>query len=315
MKVNLAFDVSAISTFSEKSNDVLYNGILTGPTLANYQIIHGINGTQLVNFVDVTAFEQASACSLGTSGSTVLTNKSLTVADFTFVNDVCMRDIDGYPFPTVAGVVYDNIESRLMDAMVGKLYQRVKQRIDLTLWQGTTAAGYLLNGLTYQASACTDRTIIETYNRDTFPYSAVTATNIDNVFQEFVENMTQDMTMDGPLVINVPFSYYNLYSIWRANNVSPSTMDGIGSVGFDEQWLVGFENKVKLRVQPGYTGTDYMLMTADKNIGIGTDIPAELINLSNARFEFDNINRIIYHFLDFRLGCLFVDCSKVVTNF
>jgi len=311
----MAFDVSAISTFTEKSNDVLYNGILTGPALTNYQLVNGINGSQFVNFVDVTAYEQSSNCALATSGSTTLTQKTLTVGDFTFVNDLCMRDIDGYAFPTVAGLVYDTIEARLMDSIIMDTYQKIKRRVDLNLWVGTTAGGYLINGFVYQVSACTSRTMLTTYTATNLALTAATVSTIDDVFNEFLTLMTQDMTVNGPLVINVPWEYYNLYSLWRANNTTPQTMADIGAAGVREQWLVGREDEVMIRVQPGLVDTDYMFMTYDKNLAIGTDVASEATNLSNAHFEYDNITRKLYHFVDFRLGCLVINCDKVVANF
>lgn len=312
----MAFDVSLLSTYSEKSAEVLYNGVLFSPGYTEFTMYQGINGIQLINFLDTTATEQSSNCSLSASGNTSLSNKTLTVGDFSFVNDFCTRDLDSYPFPVVPGVVYDSIEARFMDAITADLYQKIKQRIDLSLWQGTTAAGYLINGISYAVSACTSKHEISTYNQSAVTYSTgVTSSNINLVIDEILENITQDMLVDGPLTIYAPWSLYNLYTIWRSKNIGPQTMPEGGSVGLFEQWVLGREGQVRLKMEPGLTGTYNLICTNPKNIIIGTDIPAELEDFSNARFEYDNISRKLYHFLDFRLGVTVKDCSKFVTNF
>jgi len=300
----MGFVVSSLTDYTEKATEILRSGVLFTDDLSRYYVQPGISYKEYLNYIDALPYVQAGDCGLTSSGTTTFTEKTLEVMVYAFRQSFCVNDLRKKALPqassTLTGDMGPGLEVTLTDAIMDK----IKEKVESDLWVGTGAD--LIDGWLPTLSGCSGAISLDTY-----PTSAVTIDNIDEIVDDFIDNITNAMRSRGKLTIHVSMGVYNLY---KRNRLAANYYYDQGDKSLldaNEMWLFGYEGMYTIKGEAGFAVTDYMLMTWDKNLYLGTD---EVNELSSAKWVYDEVTNYVWFQSSFKLGTQIAFCDECIHN-
>lgn len=143
----MAFDVSALTDYVEQNATALITrSLFTSKTsdLIRTQgnVMTGVKNAETINELSTDAvFQDGSGCTRTSSGTTSLTQRTVTVGKIAVVEDICVDDLEKkYLSKTLAK------GSQLQDIPFEKEYTDLKagiiaEELETAIWQGDTASG------------------------------------------------------------------------------------------------------------------------------------------------------------------------------
>lgn len=289
----MAYDVSALPAYTEQPEALIYAKLFTGmPTMefaGNIQT--GIKSSETINIVATRGVFQAQACSFNASGSTALTQRTITVGKPKIDLEWCERDLE--PKFTQKklkkGGNYDALAYNT--EIIDDVMQNAKKDTEIALWQGDTSStnaylnqydgfvkviGAATIGGTYSGTAWSEansRTVIKGIA------NLVIANN--DVYQG---NPTIKMLMSPQMAATYRFKL-------RSDNLFHDT----GA----EAKLYAEGSNIEIVEIPGLSGLNYIYCIEAENMYIGTDLENE-----QEKFEvwFSQDNRKVRFTTEWKLG-------------
>ena len=232
----------------------------------------GIKEVARMHFMATTAPWQSDGCSYTSSGTTTLTQKNITVGAIAVMEDLCVKDLNGFWAEQLVakGSAGEEIIPGEIEAawMLKKLNVNANQ-IAKADFQGDILSGNAnlnkYDGLLKLVDA--DGTVI---NGNTGALAvAPTTANILAVLDAMWTAVPEDMLYDNPdagkqLYLWLPTSYYKMYiiALKNANLFHYPSKDG-------DHTLYGTD--IILKPTVGLAGTNRMILTSADNIVIGMD--------------------------------------------
>lgn len=297
----MAFSVSNLTDYTAKATQLLREEVLFNDDMSNYSLQTGVKYIEPINILDtdIVGF-QAGACSLGNSGTTSFSEKLITVASYAVKKSFCVQDLQKKNLPLVPGSMLDKLSPQIEEVLTAEIINKTKNAIEKDIWLGSSA---MIDGLTKQLSACTSEIAVTA--------TTITESNVDDIFLLFVQAITEGMWARGVLTLHCSVAIYNMYKRNRlaANYYHDTAADS--QLGPMETWYFGYEGQVKVKAEAGLNGSNYCLLTWDKNIFIGVDEENEL---SSAVWHFDGTTDLIWLKIYFKLGTQIAFCDEAIIN-
>lgn len=298
----MGFDVSSLTNYTQKATQLLREGVLFSDSMANYSIQTGIKYIEPLNILDTDVYFQAGACSLGNSGDTKISEKNITVASYAVKKSFCVQDLQKKNLPLVPGSGLESLAPELEAVLTDDIIAKTKAMIEADLWLGKSG---LIDGWFKNLSGCTGAISITQYSGVT-----ITQSNVDDVFAEFVSKITDAMWSRGVLTIHCSVPIYNMYKRNRleANYYHDNNANQLGAM---ETWYFGYEGQIKVKAEPGLAGSNFVMLTWDKNLFIGVD---EINEESYAKWVYDEVTDLLWYKSYFKLGTQIAFCNEVIHN-
>jgi len=298
----MAFVVSSLTAYVEKATELLRAGVLFSEDFARFSVQDGINYKQYLNYVAAQPYVQAGACGLSQSGSTTLTEKEIEVATYAFRQSYCLQDLVQKAVPQAHSTLKGEWATPMEQSMTEGIVEKIKEKVDTDIWTGSGAD--LIDGYFTLLSGCSGAISLDTYTATT-----ATIDNIDEIVNDFIDNITNAMWSRGKLTLHVSIPVYNLYKRNRlAANYYRDQNAGFGPFEMD---VFGYEGMVTIKGEPGIGTSNYMLLTWDKNLYIGTD---EVNEISEAKWIYDEVTDYVWFKSSFKLGTQIAFCGEVIHN-
>lgn len=190
----MAFDVSGLSTWSQELSerkDWIIK-VISGSTSLKYLTkFYGIQGqNQRIPQIESTAPAQSGyGCGFTTSGTTTISQKTITTVPFTVQEAICLRDLHQY-FTLQTLPNTSLLETwQLADIWINRKLQQVSQKLGMAIWQGRTTYTNdtflkLQNGFIRTIDNASDEIIITNGGAGT----AITTSNVRTIFEEGIFN-------------------------------------------------------------------------------------------------------------------------------
>lgn len=194
----MAFDVSALSAWTEERGKNKADWILK-PILGGYSMkylpskYYGIQGnTVKLPKIDTTVPAQGGyGCGFTSSGTTDITQLSVTTVPFTVQEKICVRDLHQYF--TVQTLPEKSLLDTwsMLDIWVNRKLEKVSQKLNMALWQGKTTYTNdtwlkLQNGFIDDIDTASDEIIVTGGGAGT----AITTSNVRTIFEEALFNLS-----------------------------------------------------------------------------------------------------------------------------
>lgn len=193
----MAFDVSGLSAWSNElagRSEWILKPILGAESMRYLPSKYfGIQGNNvLIPEIDSTVAAQSGyGCGFTSSGTTTISQHTITTVPFTIQEQICLRDLHQYfTVQTIPG--QDMLESWQMAEMwVNRKLARASQKLGMALWQGRTTFTNdtflkLQNGFIQDIDGASDETIVTGGGAGT----AITTSNVRTIFEEALSNAT-----------------------------------------------------------------------------------------------------------------------------
>ncbi len=299
----MSFDVSTLAAYTEQNAMDLIIKSVAGGRLSNYANIQdGVKGPTTINILSSDVVFQADGCSRSASGSTALSQRTITPGAVAIHEDLCMTDLAAKYTAVMLrqGLTNEKEEIPFEELYFTEKVAKLQKAIEVADWQGDTTSGNAnlskYDGLNKIIAAAT---AVNGNPTGITVATGLTNANIIGVLTGMAELMPEDIMDADDLKLFVGMDTFLKYQKAIADgNYFHYVVDG----GFTSELpLIGFPN-VTVCATPGLTGLaggESYLMRAS-NIYVGVDLPGEESN--DVRSWYDDNDRIYKVTMAFRRG-------------
>lgn len=138
----MAFDLSALSGYTEEPAKVIYKMIAQGNTSKYMQVQPGIKSAETINIFATNGYWQSgSACGFNASGDTVATQRTITVAPIKINLKWCIKDLEAYFTQKGLPAGSSYTELAFKEQILGDIAQQTNYNVDRAIWRGDTTSG------------------------------------------------------------------------------------------------------------------------------------------------------------------------------
>ena len=299
----MSFDVTALPAYTEQNAMDLIVKSVAGGRLAEYANIQdGVKGPTTINILSSDVVFQADGCSRSASGSTALSQRTITPGAVAIHEDLCMTDLAAKYTAVMLkqGLTNEKEEIPFEELYFQEKVAKLQKAIEVADWQGDTTSGTAnlskydgLNKIIAAATAVNGNPSAITTG------TGITSTNVIGIFTGMAELMPEDIMDADDLKLFCGMDSFLKYQKAIADgNYFHYVVDGDFTA---ELPLIGFPN-VTVCATPGLSGLtngNSYLMRAS-NIYVGVDLPDEESN--DVRSWFDLNDRIYKVSMAFRRG-------------
>ena len=299
----MSFDVSTLAAYTEQNAMDLIIKSVAGGRLSNYANIQdGVKGPTTINILTSDVVFQADGCSRSASGSTALSQRTITPGAVAIHEDLCMTDLAAKYTAVMLrqGLTNEKEEIPFEELYFTEKVAKLQKAIEVADWQGDTTSGNAnlskYDGLNKIIAAAT---AVNGNPTGITVATGLTNANVIGVLTGMAELMPEDIMDADDLKLFVGMDSFLKYQKAIADgNYFHYVVDG----GFTSELpLIGFPN-VTVCATPGLTGLaggESYLMRAS-NIYVGVDLPGEESN--DVRSWYDDNDRIYKVTMAFRRG-------------
>ena len=299
----MSFDVSALPAYTEQNAMDLIIKSVAGGRLANYANIQdGVKGPTTINILSSDVVFQADGCSRSASGTTTLSQRTITPGAVAIHEDLCMTDLAAKYTAVMlkAGLTGEKEEVPFEELYFAEKVAKLQKAIEVADWQGDTTSGTAnlskydgLNKIIAAATAVNGNPSSITTG------TGILSSNVIGIFTGMAELMPEDIMDADDLKLFCGMDTFLKYQKAIADgNYFHYVVDGEFTA---ELPLIGFPN-VTVCATPGLSGLtngNCYLMRAS-NIYVGVDLPEEESN--DVRSWYDDNDRIYKVTMAFRRG-------------
>lgn len=137
----MAFDLTGLSAYvDEQKMDLIRRGLMNARTVNEISVQPGIKSSATINILGSTQVWQAGSCGFSASGTTALTQRTISVCDIKKNESLCVNDLEAYYTQAAMkpGSYSENIpfEALYAEEVVGqtaKFIEKLAWRGDVTL--------------------------------------------------------------------------------------------------------------------------------------------------------------------------------------
>lgn len=272
----MAFSLGTLAAYIEDQDFPLIAQMQASGGLAEVADIQtGIKGSSHLQFLSTDVVFGSDACTRTASGTTALTQRTLTVGAIAVSENLCIKDLNGYWAQVLVkkgAAGEEEMPSEIEAVYMEKKMNAMGNQLTISDFQGDTTSA--VNNLSYydgllkivDAGAAVDGNTGGVTVATTISTSNVLAI-LDDMWSAIPENIANA----EDLSLFVPISVYKKYVVALKNaNLFHYSGDG------EQERLYGTNVALRPTVGlPGAAGTERMILTRNANIVIGMDGDAD----------------------------------------
>ena len=292
----MAYSLGTLTSYVEQNKGgLLYASVLGGQTAKYVTIQSGIKYSEALNIIDTTVYlTLGHDCTYTTSGTTTLSQRTITVCELKSDQTLCVPDLNKYwaQKELNPGSVNPNIPFEATYAE--QLSAEIAQINDKLIWQGDTATGSgnlsLCNGFKQRLIKTSDSA--STVSMGT---SAVTSSSVIGIVDAMVAAIPDDALEMNDLTLFCSYSFFNTYytALRTANlyNVTAESMNYVMQLPTAPQ--------VKMVATVGLTSAGIAVLSPASNLYLGVDLVSEA---ENFKIIFNPYTESVQSMIRYKLG-------------
>lgn len=200
------FNLSALSTYTDElGGELMRRAILEGETAKIIKVQPGIKGSQALNLLDSNLVVQDGSCGWNASGTTIYTQRDITVCDYKVNEALCPRDLNDYWLGQLLTPGSYNETVPFEEQISILKTQQISQYIENLVW-GATSGTTCFSGFKELINGEAD---VITVTGTT----AISSTNALAQIDLLVEQIPDDIVDRTDLVVFMSHSNYRKYLI------------------------------------------------------------------------------------------------------
>ena len=277
----MAFDVSALTAYTEQNNyPLITKSLFEAKTVKLMTPMTGIKSAEAVNILETdAAFQAGGTCGFSSSGTTALSQRTLTVGKIKINESLCPKTLETYYVQSQLplGSRYENLpfEEVYSNEKAGK----IAQQLEVAVWQGDTTLSdnnlKRFDGLLKIIDASGVAIAADSTNNT----EAITSANVVAKFDGIYEKIPSQLLNKNDVVIFCGLDVFRTYTVALKNQnlfhydaVAASTdmeltmpgsgikvigVNGLNTIN-DNSNNTGLNRIIALRTANMYFGTDLM---------------------------------------------------------
>jgi hypothetical protein len=267
----MAFDVSTLAAYIENRDFPLVAKMQFDPELkaGRATLQDGIKKSSALHFMDTDVVFQVGSCTRTASGTTTLTDKTITVAAIDIAEDLCLEDLVGkWAQITLSKGVREG--RQILPAEIAEIYfdlkmVKYKQALSVADWQGDTGSGNAqINKYDGWIKLIDAGSPIDGNTGGVTVATGVTVSNILAILDAMYLARPTALRGRTDVTIDMPQEWFDLYivALKNANLFHFTSSEG-------ETKLYG--TTVNIKGDYGLNGTNRMFLSSDANYVVGLD--------------------------------------------
>jgi hypothetical protein len=272
----MAFNLAGLAAYIEDQDFPLIAQMQATGGLAEVADIQtGIKGSSHLQFLSTDIIFGADACTRSASGSTALTQRTLTVGAIAVSEDICVKDLNGYWAQVLVkkgAAGEEEMPAEIEAVYMAKKMNAMANQLTISDFQGDTASA--VNNLSFYDGILKIVDAGAAVNGNTGGVTVantISTANVLTILDAMWSSIPDNISDAEDLSLWVPTSVYKKYVIALKNaNLFHYSADG------EQEKLYGTNVALRPTVGlPGAAGTERMLLTRDSNLVIGMDGDAD----------------------------------------
>lgn len=300
----MAYDVSALTNYVDQNDlDLLRKSFFANKTSKLLVIQPGIKSAQALNIIDNTFTFQVDGCSFSPNGTTVFSQRTLTVGKIKIQEEFCPKDLNTKytQMALQAGSKDDTLPFE--EIFMGLITDEIAAKIETAQWQGDTASGNgdlsQFDGLIKIISGCTGFV-----SGNTTAVTGITAANVVSVIDQVYQTIPTQILDKTDLRILCGFDTFLLYTVALKN----SNLYNYPVSQQDFELVIPGTN-VKLIGLNGLNGTKKIVAARLSNLYYGVDLQSDEDDI---KMWFSQDFQTVRLSVNFKAGTQVGICSEVV---
>ena len=301
----MSLNVAGLTAYTdENAMDLIRASLFESKTIGMIQVQPGIKSAATINILSSTPTWAAGACGWTAAGSTILTQKTITVSDIKKNEAICLNTLEAYYTQKMMNPGSYNESIPFEQMYAEELAGQTAKMLEVLAWQGNTAgAGNLVfaDGLIKLIDA--DGAVV------TGTALAMDAANIVNAVDEMVAAIPADVVASDNLVLFMGYAEYRIYAA-ALRDANLYHYDGSENQGGQfEQFVPG--TNVKVVGVGGLNGLARMFLAETSNLFVGTDL---LNDAESFKIFYSEDNDEVRVIQKMKIGFNFAFPERIVSN-
>jgi hypothetical protein len=286
----MAFDVSALTDYVEQNeSDLITRSLFLSKTSdlirSQGNVMTGVKNAETINELATDAiFQDGSGCSRTSSGTTSLTQRTVTVGKIAVVEDICVDDLEkkylSKKLAKGSGLQDIPFEKEYTDLKTGT----IAEQLETAIWQGDTASsntnlkrfdGFIKLIDNAGSAVLANTAAFVVGGQVTISGGGITASNVRAIVSAMWKSLPARVTGKGDIRVFCGWDIFNLYidSYTEKNlfNFAPTGSEVKAENG--EVTIPG--TTYKLTAVHGLDGTNRLYALRMSNMYAGTDLEDE----------------------------------------
>lgn len=268
----MSFDVSGLSTWvDENKMDLIRAAILKGRTADIVRVQGGIKNSATINILGSTFYAQnGGSCGWNASGTTDLTQRTLSVCDIKVNEGLCLDTLEDYYTSAMMNPGSYNEEVPFEELYATEKMEQIQALVDDLYWRGNTETGSgnlsLCNGIIQVL----ENTSASASTVSTTGYTGFSASNAIDAVDAMINDVPDDIIDAEDLVL---FMSYSNYRTWAKalRDANLFHYNGAESQGGEFTQMVPGTN-VRVMAVRGLNNSDRLFLSRASNFYLGTDL-------------------------------------------
>lgn len=301
----MSLNVAGLTAYTdENAMDLIRASLFESKTIGMIQVQPGIKSAATINILSSTPSWAAGACGWTAAGSTILTQKTITVSDIKKNEAICLNTLEAYYTQKMMNPGSYNESIPFEQMYAEELAGQTAKMLEVLAWQGNTAgAGNLVfaDGLIKLIDA--DAAVV------TGTALAMNAANIVAAVDQMVAAIPADVVASDNLVLFMGYAEYRIYAA-ALRDANLYHYDGSENQGGQfEQFVPG--TNVKVVGVGGLNGLARMFLAETSNLFVGTDL---LNDAESFKIFYSEDNDEVRVIQKMKIGFNFAFPERIVSN-
>jgi hypothetical protein len=267
----MSLNVSDLTTYVDQLKmELIRKSVLEGRTTQLITVQPDIKSSSSINIIDSDLVMQAGACGWDEDGSTILTQRDLSVCPLKINESICLDTLEQYYTQKLMNPGSYNTEMPFEQIFTEEKAAKVNSVIEDIIWKGNTGTGSGNLALCDGFLALIDDEVGNVVSGNTSSATAITSSNIIDLVDDMVASIPTDIINSDDLHLFVGYETYRLYAkALRDANLFHYT--GAENQGQDfSQFIPG--TGVRIIAVRGLNSTNRMVLSKASNLYFGTDL-------------------------------------------
>lgn len=301
----MAISVSTLTDYvNEQGKDFILKTVYGGNTQKYVQVFEGIKGTQKLPILNTSIVLQAAGKGFTASGTTSITQATITVGDYKIEDELYVNDLDKKWTSTLLkkGMSQDQLPFEV--SFMNDLENQIAKSIENKIWTASTGSGDFFNG--FKTTVATASGALSAGS-----LTLTTAANVVDAFYTMANLLPADIQSADDLVLFCNPANFNkgAQGIMAAYPAIFSYQSDKTSYQGEEFYLPG--TSVKIVKANGLGTSNRFFCGQASNFGIGTDSASDF---SKIEMWYDINSNTVRYRVQFRLGTTAIFQDQLVMS-
>jgi hypothetical protein len=276
----MSLNVNGLAAWTDENKmPLIKKSVLGGRTIQFITVQPDIKSTAAINILDSTLSIQAGACGFTDAGSTILTQRDLSVCPLKVNESICLDTLESYYVQAMMQPGSYNESIPFEQLYAEDKADKIAAAIEDNIWKGNHASftaftacdGFIKLFENTDASG-------STINGNTANLTALTSSNIIAAVDAMAASVATDIIDSEDLVL---FMGYDVYRTWALalRNANLFHYTGAENQGDGFTQMIPGTN-IKVVAVRGLNNTNRMYLSRGANFYFGTDLLSDYENFS-----------------------------------